>query len=200
MEYTYIQAIIAMLAVINPFACSLVLNKSMTHLEPIKIIKAFGIILIILVLSAFLGKSILKIFSITLDAFQIVGGIIIAFFGFEMLNGSRGETEKVEEATGASKKNMNSALTNLIIFGADPGTIVMVITLSATRDKVGIPEVALVGIFAAVVITAIFSILMFKYASRDSAWIDLITRFMGMIVVTIGLQFILLGLEAYFCK
>ena len=44
-------------------------------------------ILIILVTSALVGLKVLNIFNISLDAFRIVGGVIIAYMGFDMLSG-----------------------------------------------------------------------------------------------------------------
>src|SRR5262249_48007117 len=44
-------------------------------------------VLIILVVSALIGLKILSIFGISLEVFRIVGGMIIAYMGFDMLSG-----------------------------------------------------------------------------------------------------------------
>jgi small neutral amino acid transporter SnatA (MarC family) len=44
-------------------------------------------ILVILVASALIGLKILSVFNISLDVFKIVGGMIIAYMGFDMLSG-----------------------------------------------------------------------------------------------------------------
>jgi multiple antibiotic resistance protein len=44
-------------------------------------------ILIILMGSALVGLKVLSIFGISLDVFRVVGGMIIAYMGFDMLRG-----------------------------------------------------------------------------------------------------------------
>jgi cytochrome c biogenesis protein CcdA len=86
-----LQAIVTVLAVINPVVCGsifLTLTPKQTLAQRRRAaVKAALSILIILVISALVGLKILSIFNISLDVFRVVGGMIIAYMGFNMLGG-----------------------------------------------------------------------------------------------------------------
>jgi multiple antibiotic resistance protein len=86
-----VQAIVTVLAVINPVVCGSIFLTLTPALAPVQrrwaAVKVALSILIILVVSALIGLKVLSIFSISLDVFRIVGGMIIAYMGFEMLRG-----------------------------------------------------------------------------------------------------------------
>ena len=87
----YSQSIIAMLAVINPVVCGTMLleiQKGKDLKSNIKAaVKAMLIVLLILLISVLGGKHILSAFGISMEAFKIVGGIIVGFIGIQMLFG-----------------------------------------------------------------------------------------------------------------
>ena len=190
---TYIQSTIAMLAVINPFVTGAMLLQIQqgqdTKNNMIAMFKVMGAVLVILLASAIGGKYILSAFGISMDAFQVVGGIIIAFIGFQMLSGMKGSTN-------GDKK---SGLTSLIFFAAGPGSITMVITLSAIHNAEDLPLAALVGTTLAVAITVIIIILMGLLVSiRKIGGHDIISRYMGLLIVAMGLQILLTGIKQFF--
>jgi len=87
----YIRAAITLLAVINPAICGVMLveiegEASLKHRFN-DAMKSALTVLIILILTALLGKYILQIFGISIDVFKIVGGVIIAYIGFGMFGG-----------------------------------------------------------------------------------------------------------------
>src|SRR5215468_4381706 len=86
-----LQAVVTVLAVINPVVCGAMFLALTPKLAPAQrrsaAIKAALSILIILVASALMGLKVLSIFGISLDVFRIVGGMIIAYMGFDMLRG-----------------------------------------------------------------------------------------------------------------
>lgn len=189
----YIQATIAMLAVINPVVCGAMLldiqkGKDLnTNIRAA--LKAMLIVLLILLISAFGGKFILNIFGISEEAFKIVGGIIIGVIGFQMLFGLRNNS--VEEG--------NGDLTNLILFAASPGTITMVMTLAAINDFEGIPISAVVGVLVAIIVSiGIILFMLFMAAKKNTKGQGFITKFMGLIIVAMGLQFMLDGIKDFF--
>lgn len=102
-------------------------------------------ILAILMTSAFVGLKVLSIFGISLDVFRVVGGIIIAYMGFDMLRGSHTvvQAPPVDEDVGK-----NGALAPLIMFAAGPGTITATVTLAAVHTPDRLPVTA---IFAVIV-------------------------------------------------
>ena len=86
-----LQAIVTVLAVINPVVCGsifLALTPGLTHQQRRRAaIRVALSILVILVGSALIGLKVLSVFGISLDVFRIVGGTIIAYMGFDMLRG-----------------------------------------------------------------------------------------------------------------
>lgn len=190
----YSQSIIAMLAVINPVVCGTML----IHIQGDKdlnsnikaAIKSMGIVLMILLISALGGKIILNAFGISVDAFKIVGGIIIGFIGFKMMFGL-GKTIQSDANEGD--------LSNLIMFAASPGTIAMVMTLAAIHQVNGIPVSALVGIVIAIIVSlGIIISMLYVARKRKSNGQSFITKFMGLIIVAMGLQFMLDGIKSFF--
>jgi len=190
----YTQAIIAMLAVINPVVCGAMLleiQKGQDLNTNIKAaIKAMSIVLIILLLSAFGGKHILNTFGISMEAFKIVGGVIIGFIGIQMMF----------ELNNKSNPDANEGdLSRLVMFAASPGTIAMAITLAAIHNPDGIPETAIIGTVIAIIVSlAIMLFMLFMAAKKNSKGQGFITKFMGLIIVAMGLQFMLDGIKDFF--
>ena len=88
-----VQAIVTVLAVINPVVCGSIFLNLTPNLESRQkrreAVHVALIILVILVAAAFIGLRVLRVFGISVDVFQIVGGIIIAYMGFDMLGGGQ---------------------------------------------------------------------------------------------------------------
>ena len=78
-----VQAIVTVLAVINPVVCGSIFITLTPKFTPARrrqaAVKVALSILIILVASALIGLRVLSIFGISLDVFRIVGGMIIAY-------------------------------------------------------------------------------------------------------------------------
>ena len=148
-----VQAIVMVLAVINPVVCGsifLMLTRSFDSGKKRRAaINVTLFILAILVVSALVGLKVLSAFGISLDVFRIVGGMIIAYMGFDML---RGRNLVGQAPPSESDVNAGGSLAPLIMFAAGPGTITAVVTLAAVHTPDGLPSTALA---AAVVGTAV---------------------------------------------
>jgi len=189
------QSIIAMLAVINPFVCGIMLQQIQsgdnTKSKIIDAIKAMLTVLIILIIAAFAGHYILKAFGISMDAFKIVGGVIISYIGFQMLGSNK--------SNGDGNSDSKGSLNKLIMFAASPGTIAMVITLAVVHNKENLPVIAIIGTTIAVIITLIIMILMqLLSAHKKPSGQAMFSKFMGLIIVAMGLQFMLTGIKDFF--
>jgi multiple antibiotic resistance protein len=79
------------------------------------------------------GVKVLHLFGVSLDAFMVAGGGVLAWLGFAMLRGLPPGSPPAAATPGA-----NPSLTPLILFAASPGTITGVITLSVAHAKSGI--------------------------------------------------------------
>lgn len=86
----YFKAAVTLLAVINPVVCGVMLLQIEGKLAKKNMIfaatKSALTVLLILIYSALVGKYILNAFGISMDVFQIVGDVIIAYLGFGIFN------------------------------------------------------------------------------------------------------------------
>jgi multiple antibiotic resistance protein len=194
------QAILTVLAVINPVVCASIFLTLTPHLESRQkqraAVRVALSILLILVASALVGLHVLSVFGISLDVFRIVGGIIIAYMGFDMLGGGQ-KIAQAPPASGASTDARNS-LAPLVMFAAGPGTITAVVTLAAVHTPDGLPLSALAASVVGAGVTLGVLLLasqLGKHIGRNTQAI--VTRFMGLIVTAMGAQFVLTGLKAF---
>jgi multiple antibiotic resistance protein len=194
------KAIVTVLAVINPAVCGSIFLTLTSELAPAKRFWAAGqaaiSILIILVASSLIGLKVLSIFGISLDAFRIVGGVIIAYMGFDMLSGRQTVAQAPQPA---GDIDASGSLMPLIMFAAGPGTIATVVTLAALHaPSHGIPIEAVIASIVGAGVTFIVLLLAIKAGSHlKQSTQALVTRFMGLIVASMGMQFVLEGLKAF---
>jgi MarC family membrane protein len=194
------QAILTVLAVINPVVCGSIFLTLTAHLELRQkrraAVRVALSILLILVASALVGLHVLSIFGISLDVFRIVGGIIIAYMGLDMLGGGQ-KIAQAPPASGASTDAQNS-LVPLIMFAAGPGTITAVVTLAAVHTPDGLPLSALAASVVGAGVTFCVLLLASQMGSRIGGSTQaIVTRFMGLIVTAMGMQFVLTGFKAF---
>ena len=151
---------------------------------------------IILVFSA-AGKLIFGLFGITLPAFRIMGGLLVALVGYHMLQG--GEHSSVQHPSEADKKKsleaeLEIAITPLAMpILAGPGTIATAMNFASTG---GVSEfiVTVGAFFVLCVISYVFFISgerFVKYIGENG--IKVVTRLMGLILAVIGVQMLIDG-------
>jgi len=194
-----VQAIVTVLAVINPVVCgSIFLTLTAKLLPAQRRWAAFRValsILVILVGSALTGLKILSIFNISLDVFRIVGGMIIAYMGFDMLRGGHSVGQAPPTDGDAAAPN---PLAPLIMFAAGPGTITAIVTLAAVHSPEGVPVTAIVAAVIGAAVTFAVLLLASGLASHlGGSTQAVVTRFMGLIVASMGMQFVLTGLKEF---
>ena len=194
-----LQAIVTVLAVINPVVCgSLFLSLTPNLTAPERRREAAKValnILIILMASALVGLKVLSIFGISLDVFRVVGGMIIAYMGFDMLRGSHTVAQAPPESGDAG---VQGSLVPLLMFAAGPGTITAVVTLAAVHTPDGLPMTAIIAAVVGAGVTFVALILAVRLGPRLGRGTQAtVTRFMGLIVASMGMQFVLVGLKAF---
>src|SRR5262245_21805126 len=194
-----VQAIVTVLAVINPVVCGsifLTLTPTMALAQRRwTAVKVAISILVILVTSALIGLKVLSIFGISLYVFRIVGGMIIAYMGFDMLRGGHSVGQAPPTDDDAAAPN---PLAPLIMFAAGPGTITAIVTLAAVHTPEGLPVTAIVAAVVGAAITYSVLLLVIGVGSRLGGGTQaIVTRFMGLIVASMGMQFVLTGLKEF---
>ena len=194
-----VQAIVTVLSLVNPAICGAMfaqieVNRSRSQ-QVVDATKAVLATMVILAVSALVGTQLLHLFGVSLDAFMVAGGGVLAWMGFSMLKGqvASSTSENAPPHSGAS-------LTPLVLFAASPGTITGVITLSAAHTGLDLPVTALVAIAVAGLVTWVTLMLVSGVAAKASEGgtaRDMVTRFMGLIVLSMGVQFALTGLHKF---
>ena len=193
-----LQAIVTVLSLVNPAICGAMFaqieeNRSRAQ-QLADATKAVLATTVILTVSALIGTQLLHLFGVSLDAFMVAGGGVLAWMGFSMLSG-----QVTPPKSQNAPSNSGASLTPLVLFAASPGTITGVITLSAAHTGLDLPVTALVAIAVAGLVTWLVLLLVSRAAkaSEGGSARDMITPFMGLIVLSMGVQFALTGLRKF---
>jgi multiple antibiotic resistance protein len=200
----HLQAIVTVLSLVNPLICGAMfaqIEAGQTRATRLAdATKAALAVLVILIIAALAGARVLKVFGVSLDAFSIAGGGVLTWIGFSMLRGSslqaQDPSNQGSPTDGAQEKQ---SLTPLILFAASPGTITGVITLAVAHAKLALPVTALVAVVVAAGVMWIMMVFVARGGTRASGGLmhDTATRFMGLIVLAMGVQFALTGFHDF---
>ena len=161
-------------------------------------LKALLLSFIIILCFAAAGKLIFGLFDITLPAFRIMGGLLVALVGYKMLHG--GEHSSVQHPSEADKQSSQEAELEVAISPlampilAGPGTIATAMNFATTG---GLPEFFVtVGTFG---LLCLITYLFFLSGERivgyiGDSGIKVVTRLMGLILAVIGVQMLIDGI------
>ncbi len=154
--------------------------------------------LLILLLFAFVGEWILRLFRISISSFQIAGGILIFIIALSMLQARRSRarsTPKEEQEGSAADDVAIFPLAIPMLAGPAAITTVMVlINLAASPMQKGLVALA-------IILTCFFSYWIFRESSRllgllGQTGINVLTRLMGFLLAVISVQFVIDGVKA----
>lgn len=194
----FLLALAAIFSVINPLGTvpifvGLTKGKTKKEINRISLSTAINVLLILLI-SFFLGKFILVFFGISLNSLKIAGGLIIASSGFALLTGKfsqhKGMSEKVKSA---AMEQDDISLTPLAIpMLAGPGTISLLITYHQEYTQL-VERGILVGTIVTISILIYFILRssLFIVKALGPSGINALSRIIGFIVIAIGIEYIL---------
>ncbi|MBC8197998.1 MAG: NAAT family transporter [Candidatus Marinimicrobia bacterium] len=150
-----------------------------------------------LIIFSILGTAIFTFFGITIEAFQIMGGIIFFKTGQRMLEGNIGKTRTspIEEEENLEKDNIGISPLGIPII-AGPGAITATMVLTG---KTGSNE-HLVILIASIIFVLIVTYLTFLWGETlinklGQTGSKIIQRIMGLLLMVIAIQFIITGSE-----
>jgi multiple antibiotic resistance protein len=87
----HLQAIITVLSLVNPFMCAAIFVQIEAGKSPGSQLgsatKVALAVLVILTVAALVGVKVLHLFGVSLDAFMVAGGGVLAWLRFSMLRG-----------------------------------------------------------------------------------------------------------------
>lgn len=147
-----------------------------------------------------LGSVILNFFGISLPALRIAGGLIVAFVGFDMLFG--------DDKQGSNSERINPDDANKIAFTplampmlSGPGSISVVMTMAVQIVEIDNIEHKIAGyvvVITGIGISSLICWLVLRGSSSITRFmgptgIDALTKVMGFLLVSIGVQFVITG-------
>ncbi len=200
----YLQFLVGLAAIVNPIGIMPVFISLTSHLSPQERIKTAATaniaVAIILIVSLFMGQILLDLFSISLDAFRIAGGLLLLSIAFSMMNGKLGDTKqnKQEKSESISREQVGVVPLAMPLM-AGPGAISSTIVFSSRHS-------GLVDFIAITVATIVFSIgcwALFRSAPiivrfLGQTGVNVVTRIMGLILGALGIEFIITGIRGAF--
>ena len=155
-----------------------------------------------MLVSLWLGQSILNGIGISIGAFSIAGGIVLFGIGLGMLNSKSGQSSKQETNQGnlneGRKKSSPAVVPLAIPISAGPGVITALLVTSHT-NQAGVA--GLIALSVASVAMAVMMALVFYYAPAlgkllGPSGMQISTQIMGLIVTAIASQMVLNGLKS----
>ena len=161
----------------------------------------------VVVLFSVAGKLIFELFGVTMAALRIAGGILVAIIGFQMLQGHSStahvpeEVEDEEVPADVLRAQLSVAVSPLAVpMIAGPGTIATAVGFSAHPGVLS--TIISIGAFAVI---AAISYFCFRQAQRIVRYmgatnLTVVTRLMGLIVATIGVEMAMTGLDEALIK
>jgi multiple antibiotic resistance protein len=198
-EYT--KLLIGLLAIASPLSAIpifLGLTSDRTPAERQRIaLVAASVAAATLLVFTFLGKALLSLFGITIEAFQIAGGILLLLMALGMMGALPGATTSDEsDSSGRASIGIVPLAIPLL---AGPGAI-STILIYAHRHESLAHDLLVSGVIISVM-TIVFLTLRLSTVigpKLGKTGISVLNRIMGLIVAAIAVEFIVDGLAARF--
>jgi multiple antibiotic resistance protein len=199
----FINHFVALLVISNPLSALPAVLRITSHQKlgekrKTGITTAFAV-LVILLISTWIGSPLLAVLGIKIPAFQIAGALVLFSLAFSMLNA---EESPIKENSGESeeKRSNSGAIVPLAIpIIAGPGAISSVIV--SVSEYPGLFSQVLIS--ASCILVALFMGVLLYFASNiekllGSSGINIINRIGGLILASIAAQTFANGLIGIF--
>ena len=196
----FLVAFTSFFAVMNPLANTpifIALTHDLKTKREKQMVAGVALLLSFFVVSifAFFGKNVLLFFHITLSGLRLAGGVILFFIGYDMLKGKHPgpSEEKNNPGDTSSKSILSIAISPLgIPLLAGPGAVTVALSyVDITEDFLDSLVVSF-SFFLLCVVTYFFFMAGERFIRIfGESVINGITRFMGMIVASLGAQMLI---------
>ena len=195
----FIFCLTTLFTLINPIGIApllVVMTERFTKNERIKIAKKGSTTaLITLLLFAILGSLIFSFFGITIEAFQIMGGILFFRNGLRMLDAKVGRSRTTPAEQEESQESDDIAISPIgIPLIAGPGAITATMLLSSQTPH--IHSYLTLGLSILIVLAFVYIILRngdVLMRVLGTSVMRIIQRLMGLIILVIAVQFVING-------
>lgn len=150
---------------------------------------------LVLTVFALAGSFIFKMFGISLESFEIAGGLVLLLIGLDMMQARRSTQEGTQETEEALQKQDVGITPVGVPLLAGPGAIstVMVLMGASTTAVHAIP------VICAIAVTAFASYLILSSGEQvrkrlGETGIRIMMRIMGLLLTALAVQFVISGL------
>ena len=199
MSSQFFYAFMAFFAIMNPISnlpayMALVADDSQKISRKIAF-RSLLIAFVIVTVFIFSGDFIFKVFGITIVSFRIAGGILVAVIGYHMINGNHSPSYKGMEQQAVNSDPMSIAISPLAMpLFAGPGTITTALSL-ANGDL----QNQLITVVAFALLCVIIYLLL-RSAKQIAGFLGenlmkIITKMMGLLLFSIGIQMIIVSVQ-----
>lgn len=157
--------------------------------------------LITMLLSLFTGELVLAFFGISIDAFRITGGILLAMSGVSMLNSQAISTE---ENTPQKQDFLQKIPVAIVPIGipltTGAGTISTITIFSEELKRNHMP---IWGLLGAILVMTVIIYITFRYSTGllkvlGNTGMNVLIKITGLFTLAIGVQFITEGISRLF--
>ncbi len=199
-----LQFVLGLFAMVNPIGIVPVFVSLTSHMSPEErnktAVTASLAVAIILSASLIVGQSLLDLFSISIDSFRVAGGFLLISIAFSMMSGKLGEDKQnKQEKTDYISREQVGVVPLAIPLMAGPGAISSCIVYATEY-----PSAINITLFAGVICLFCLGVwILLKSAPfivrmLGQTGINVVTRIMGLILGSIGVEFVTSGLKALF--
>jgi multiple antibiotic resistance protein len=146
---------------------------------------------------ALLGPEIFRLFGITINAFQIAGGLVLLLSALDMLRAQKSALKETPEEVAEGMSKDDIAITPLAVpLLAGPGAITTSIVLAGRATTLG-HKLVFYGVIAVVSLLSYWTLTLAAEGVKklSPTLLNIITRLMGLLLAAIGVQFILSALK-----
>lgn len=199
MSSQFFYAFMAFFAIMNPISnlpayMALVADDSQKISRKIAF-RSILIAFVIITVFIFSGDFIFKVFGITIVSFRIAGGILVAVIGYHMINGNHSPSYKGMEQQAVNSDLMSIAISPLAMpLFAGPGTITTALSLANGGLQ---NQLITVVAFA---LLCVITYLLLRSAKQIAGFLGenlmkIITKMMGLLLFSIGIQMIIVSVQ-----
>jgi len=198
----FIISFTSLFALVNPIGFSPMFISLVDELNPQekKQIANKGVFTagITLIIFLFIGEFIFQFFGITIEAFKIAGGILFMRSSFNLIEvkKSRTRTTPAEEESSLNKDDIAYTPIGIPLI-AGPGAITSIMVLSTSNPSF----IYKLILFTVIILVMLFTLIILRMSSKitqkiGTSGLRVIQRIMGIILLTISIQFIIDGVKA----
>jgi multiple antibiotic resistance protein len=192
----------ALLPIVNPLSAVgmvVTITANLTESERTEQIRR-ACIYMFFILTSFLvaGGLIMSFFGISIPGLRIAGGLIVSYLGFRMLFPDTAAISRQEQAEAAAKHDVS--FTPLAMPGlSGPGSIAVVIGMSASAQQSGHIVIGHILIALGIAVVGVISYITLRAATRlakvlGATGMNAMARIMGFLLICIGVQFVINGI------